>query len=113
MISKNKQTPSTTPQRGTILAEDVLDHWGCAMPPAGGALSAPVLTSMRRRGIDQAHFVANSVSAEQLAQERARVSLRLDARQHVINATSSRQRSRALSSSCAHRMARSTPTFMR
>jgi hypothetical protein len=78
MISKNKQLDLDDPAAGMILAAEVLDHQGSVLLPAGAALTEPLLTSMRRRGIDHLQVVDDSVSAQDLAEECERVGQRLD-----------------------------------
>lgn len=62
---------------GMIVGAEVLDHQGSVLLPAGAVLSEPLLTSMRRRGIDSVRVIDDTVSAQDLAAERERIALRL------------------------------------
>ncbi|MDB5918975.1 MAG: hypothetical protein JWR40_3209 [Massilia sp.] len=77
MISRNKQIDLDDAAAGMILAAEVLDHQGSVLLSAGAALTEPLLTSMRRRGIDHVQVVDDSVSAEELAHECERAGQRL------------------------------------
>jgi hypothetical protein len=77
MISKYKQLDLDDAQAGMILAVEVLDHQGSVLLPAGAPLTEPLLTSMRRRGIDCVQVVDDAVSTHDLEAERERIALRL------------------------------------
>ena len=77
MISKNKQLDLDDAAAGMVLAAEVLDHQGSVLLPAGAALTEALLTSMRRRGIDQVQVVDDAVPEQELAAERERVGQRL------------------------------------
>ncbi len=77
MISKYREIDLDDAAAGMLLAVEVLDHQGGVLLPAGAALTDPLLTSMRRRGIDSVRIVDDSVSADDLAAERERIGHRL------------------------------------
>jgi hypothetical protein len=62
---------------GMVLAEEVRDHQGNILLAKGAALTESLLAALRRRGLESVRIVDDSVSAEQLEAERARVAARL------------------------------------
>jgi hypothetical protein len=77
MISRYHELDLDDAAAGMLLAAAVLDHEGSVLLPAGAALTEALLTSMRRRGIERVNIVDDTVSEQQLADERERLRQRM------------------------------------
>ncbi len=62
---------------GMTLADVLKDAGGGTLLPSGAELTESMLTSLRRRGIEQVAVVDDKVSEEELAAERERAEQRL------------------------------------
>jgi hypothetical protein len=65
-------------QTGMVLAEPVVDRQGGVLLPQQTELTPDLLKSLRRRGIPEIVVVDDSMSAEELAAQRARAVARLE-----------------------------------
>ena len=73
MISRHLQLDLDDAEPGMILSNTLLDAHGGVLLPSGVELTESVLTSLRRRGIDQVTVVNDRVSEADLALERERL----------------------------------------
>ena len=62
---------------GMVLSDTVMDGHGDVLLPAGTVLVDAMLTSLRRRGIDQIEIVNDQISPEELAAEAEAIKNRL------------------------------------
>lgn len=65
-------------EEGMQLFEDVVDRQGNVLIPAQTALTASLIRSLERRGIETVQVIDDSVSAEELEAARAQAAARLD-----------------------------------
>ncbi len=77
MISRVLQLELEDVVAGMSLAETLFDAHGGVLLPQGTELTEGMLTSLRRRGVDQVQVLNEDISEEELAAERERVELRL------------------------------------
>lgn len=73
MITRHLQLDLDDAEPGMILSNTLLDAHGGVLLPSGVELTESVLTSLRRRGIDQITVVNDRVSEADLAIERERL----------------------------------------
>jgi hypothetical protein len=78
MINRHLQLDLDDAEPGMILSNTLLDAHGGVLLPSGVELTESVLTSLRRRGIDQITVVNDRISEADLAIERARLQKGLD-----------------------------------
>ena len=78
MITRHLQLDLDDAEPGMILSNTLLDAHGGVLLPSGVELTESVLTSLRRRGIDQITVVNDRISEADLAIERARLQKGLD-----------------------------------
>ncbi|HEX7643764.1 MAG TPA: hypothetical protein VF472_16270 [Burkholderiaceae bacterium] len=64
-------------EAGMVLACPLLDAHGGTLLPKGAELTASVLQSLHRRGVERVTIVDDSASEEELAKERERAGQRL------------------------------------
>lgn len=77
MINRVLQLDLDDAEAGMTLADTLLDAHGGVLLPQGTALTEAILTSLRRRGIEEIFVVNDNISEAELAAERERVELRL------------------------------------
>lgn len=77
MINRYIQMDVDDAVAGMVLSEDVLDGQGGVLLPKATALTDTMLTSLRRRGIDNVFVVNDDISEADLKAERERVERRL------------------------------------
>ncbi|HSY27195.1 MAG TPA: hypothetical protein VK832_06815 [Burkholderiaceae bacterium] len=78
MINRHLQLDLDDAEPGMILSNTLFDAHGGVLLPSGVELTESVLTSLRRRGIDQITVVNDRISEADLAIERARLQKGLD-----------------------------------
>jgi hypothetical protein len=76
-MNRSRQVDLDDAADGMVLAAEVVDGQGNVLLASGTVLAAPVLNALRRRGIDGVRIVDDSVTEEQLAAERERITARL------------------------------------
>jgi hypothetical protein len=77
-IKRYRSVPLDEVAEGAQLFEQVADRQGNVLLPAGAELTASLIRSLQRRGIETVIVVDDSVSQEALAQAREQASARLD-----------------------------------
>jgi hypothetical protein len=77
MISRCKEIDVDDAVAGMVLFRDVLDQRGAVLLQKDTELTDSLLTSLRRRGIDQVPVIDTAVDEAALAAERERVGQRL------------------------------------
>lgn len=77
MISRNLLLDIDDVETGMVLSSTLSDAHGGVLLPAGVELTDSMLTSLRRRGVDQVSVVNNKISDADLAAERQRLQERL------------------------------------
>ena len=76
-MTRNLDIDLDDAQAGMVLAGALLDAHGGTLLPKGAELTQSVLHSLHRRGVERLTVVDDSVSAEELAQDRERAEKRL------------------------------------
>lgn len=77
MIDRQLQLDLDDAEPGMILSTSIFDAHGGVLLPTGVELTESILTSLRRRGIDQVIVINDRVSEADLAIERERLQERL------------------------------------
>ena len=77
-LKRYRSVPLDEVEEGAQLYEQVVDRQGNVLLPAGAELSAGLVRSLERRGIEAVIVVDDSISAEALAQAREQAGARLD-----------------------------------
>lgn len=77
MIARHLQLDLDEAEPGMILSSTLFDAHGGVLLPTGIELTESILTSLRRRGIDQVSVINDRVSEADLAAERERLQERL------------------------------------
>jgi hypothetical protein len=78
MIARNLQVDIDDVEPGMVLSATLSDAHGGVLLPAGVELTESILTSLRRRGIEEVTVINDKISDAELAAERQRLQERLD-----------------------------------